>query len=179
MASQVDTGTASLWYFAYGSNMSSEKFTGSRGIVPALTARVFLPGWILAMEIPGFPYSEPAFSSIKPAGHVKAWSALPDVTGVAYWITDHQYRQVIASEGGGTAYTDIEVEAKPLTVGDAAKTGERLKVRTLGSAMSRSPAARPSKRYMVCAGGRTFLQSHVSRCLHVVRFTMLLCGLSR
>ncbi|KAG6988950.1 ABC transporter aclQ [Physcia stellaris] len=148
MASTHDTEPTTLWYFAYGSNMSSQKFTGSRGIVPYLAARVFLPGWVLTMEIPGFPYSEPAFSSIKPAGCLEAWSTQPDVIGVAYRITEHQYRQIIISEGGGTAYAEIEVEAKPLTVDDAAKTGERLKVRTLGSAMSRCPAARPSKRYM-------------------------------
>ncbi|MCJ1352282.1 MAG: hypothetical protein MMC33_002266 [Icmadophila ericetorum] len=55
-----------LWYFAYGSNMSSAKFTGSRGIAPLATARVRVPGWVLALNIPGLPYSEPTFTSITP-----------------------------------------------------------------------------------------------------------------
>ena len=55
-----------IWYLAYGSNMSRAKFTGSRGIVPKKAARVRVPGWTLAMNIPGLPYSEPTFLSVVP-----------------------------------------------------------------------------------------------------------------
>ncbi len=137
-----------LWYFAYGSNMSAAKFIGSRGIQPLDVARVSLPGWILTMEIPGVPYSEPAFSSIRPInGSIDR--LLPEVMGVAYLISDLQYKKVIASEGGGVAYDDISVDAKPVGDEDAKRTGPRPQVRTLGTAMTRHPPALPSKRYMV------------------------------
>ena len=61
-----------VWYLAYGSNMSRAKFTGSRGIVPKATARVRVPGWVLAFNIPGLPYSEPAFTSIVPRAGARA-----------------------------------------------------------------------------------------------------------
>lgn len=147
----TDTFPETLWYFAYGSNMSSAKFTGSRGIVPIDAARVRVPHWELSMEIPGLPYSEPAFSSIKFREPARAENANgPDVVGVAYLITAEQYRHVIASEGGGTAYADIEVAGDGISAEDQKKIGKRRCMRTLGSsAMTRSPAPAPSARYLV------------------------------
>lgn len=139
-----------IWYFAYGSNMSSSKFIGGRGIHPLDVARVRLPCWTMTMEIPGLPYSEPAFSSIRPSEDATD-STVPDVIGVAYLISPDQYRRVIASEGGGIAYSDISVEAVPLTDEDAARTGPGPLVRTLGTILARHPPARPSERYMVRA----------------------------
>lgn len=143
-----DSADQQLWYFAYGSNMSTAKFIGSRGIHPLDIARVWLPGWILTLEIPGLPYSEPAFTSVRPVTDTLEVGA-PSVIGVAYLITLEQHKRVIASEGGGAAYADIWVDALPVADKDATKTGQRLKVRTLGSAITRSPPARPSSRYMV------------------------------
>lgn len=128
--------------------MSTAKFIGSRGIQPLDIARVSLPGWILTMDIPGVPYSEPAFSSIRPVNTLTD-QALSGVIGVAYLITDLQYKRVIASEGGGIAYDDISVDAKPVAHEDAVRTGPQPQVRTLGTAMIRHPPALPSKRYMV------------------------------
>lgn len=140
-----------LWYFAYGSNMSTAKFTGSRGIVPLDKALMRLHGWVLTVEIPGLPYSEPAFSSIRPRPVAKPEAALnPDVVGVAYLITEGQYNRVIASEGGGTAYNDIRLFGR--IIGEE-KRGENasidIPVRTLGAAMIRRPCPVPSARYMV------------------------------
>lgn len=141
-----------LWYFAYGSNMLLSKFTGSRGIVPISSARVRIPGWKLTMEIPGLPYSEPSFGSIVSERIVDVEKSLcPDVLGVAYLITEDQYRQVVASEGGGIAYTNIRVNGEPMDDESEAITGPRVVLRTLGSALSRQPAPSPSKRYMVRA----------------------------
>ena len=137
-----------VWYFAYGSNMSTAKFTGSRGITPLSTARVRLPGWVLTMEIPGTPYSEPSFSSIRPRGCASDLSQV-EVIGLAYLITQVQYHKVIASEGGGIAYNDISLRANPVYAEDEAKTGHSIQVRTLGTAMSRRPCGLPSTRYMV------------------------------
>ena len=141
--------SATLWYLAYGANMSAAKFTGSRGIVPLASARVRVPAWSLAFNIPGLPYSEPCFTSIVPTLSPAPPSPPPDVLGVAYLITQEQYVQVIGSEGGGIAYDDIEVEAVPVGQVDRELVGERVIVRTLGPALRRSPCGRPSRRYMV------------------------------
>ncbi|KAI1435774.1 hypothetical protein GGR50DRAFT_693845 [Xylaria sp. CBS 124048] len=148
---------APVWYFAYGCNMSSAKFTGGRGLVPLDTARVRLPNWVLAMEIPGLPYAEPSFASIvpRPFAHLEERRA-PDVVGVAYLITPAQYRHVIASEGGGTAYTDLCLDGERIDGKDGddndntekEKSRLGIRVRTLGSAMSRHPHPNPSQRYM-------------------------------
>lgn len=143
-----------VWYFAYGSNMSTAKFTGSRGIYPLATARVQVPGWILAFNIPGVPYSEPSFTSIIPRvedGNQENGCSTPNVLGVAYLITQEQYINVQASEGGGIMYTDIELDAVPLTAKDREATGSILKVRTLVVVpmMERAPWPLPSERYMV------------------------------
>jgi hypothetical protein len=153
-----------VWYFAYGSNMSREKFTGSRGIVPLQTARVRVPGWTLAFNIPGMPYSEPAFTSILPREggtgvgssvgcsywfSEKQQGLVPDVLGVAYLITQEQHIQVLASEGGGIAYDDIEVLGVPVGIEDTDITGPSVTLRTLGAAMQRNLFPKPSLRYMV------------------------------
>jgi hypothetical protein len=78
-------------------------------------------------------------------------SLRPDVLGVAYLITEDQYRQVVASEGGGIAYTDIRVTGEPIDEKSEAITGPRVILRSLGSALYRKPAPNPSKRYMVRA----------------------------
>jgi len=137
-----------IWYFAYGSNMSAKKFTDSRGIRPLDTARVRLPGWTMLMNIPGLPYSEPAFSSVVEAKSSEKSSKTPEVIGIAYLITYDQYIRVIGSEGGGTAYSNILVDAEPVSEKDSLRTGPRLVVRTLGTAISRYPPARPSQRYL-------------------------------
>ena len=139
-----------LWYFAYGSNMSSSKFTGGRGIIPISSVRVRIPGWKLVMEIPGMPYSEPSFSSITPHQNIEAEKELPpDVIGVAYLITVDQYRLVVASEGGGIAYYDICLSGEPIDLEARQTVGPQVMLRTLGTALSRQPRPIPSKRYMV------------------------------
>jgi hypothetical protein len=145
--------------------MSSEKFTGSRGIIPLVKARVRVPNWILAFNVPGLPYSEPSFTSIgprkdpitKPLANTEIEKALttsretPDVLGIAYLITQEQYNHVLATEGGGIMYADIELDAVPVTAKDAEATGPALKVRTLVVVpmMKREPWPLPSERYMV------------------------------
>lgn len=142
--------TDAVWYMAYGSNMSSAKFSGSRGIVPINSARVRIPGWTLVMEIPGIPYSEPSFGSIAPRQPSSTEKAqLPDVIGVAYLITLEQYKRVVASEGGGVAYTEICLVGEPVAQEDRDKTGDRVRLRTLGSSLMRRPIPFPSQRYMV------------------------------
>jgi hypothetical protein len=143
--------TQKIWYFAYGSNMSKEVLTGHRGIRPIISARVYLPNWVLEMEIHGMPYSEPSYGSIR-RRHTSDLekSTQPDVAGVAYLITLEQYHRIIASEGGQIAYADVLVLGKPLGPQDLVKTGPELRVRTLASTgFVRHPPPSPSSRYMV------------------------------
>ncbi|PSN67000.1 hypothetical protein BS50DRAFT_634441 [Corynespora cassiicola Philippines] len=136
-----------VWYFAYGSNMSRSKFTGSRGIRPIQVARARIPGWTLTTEIPGTPYSEPAYTSIRPITGTDD-AKTREVIGVAYLITAEQYVHLVASEGGGIAYADIAVPAVPVMDEDSRMTGEKFVVRTLGTILRRDPGASPSARYM-------------------------------
>ncbi|KAF2446657.1 hypothetical protein P171DRAFT_453958 [Karstenula rhodostoma CBS 690.94] len=136
-----------LWYFAYGSNMSAEKFSDDRGIKPLGKLRTTVPGWVLTMSIPGLPYQEPSFSSVRPRAEAETEEIdAPDVVGLAYLITKDQYRRIVGSEGGGIAYRDIELQAEVLD--NHKYPGKILPVRTLAEAMSRSPPPRPSRRYM-------------------------------
>ncbi|MCJ1350345.1 MAG: hypothetical protein MMC33_000326 [Icmadophila ericetorum] len=141
--------------------MSTAKFTGSRGIVPLATMLVRVPGWTLALNIAGLPYSEPVFASIMPTSKrdaegrkvfrlVKEEEEEKDVFGIGYLVTPNQYIHIIGSEGGGIAYRDVEVEAVPIGSGNVEQTGacERIRMRTLGAAMERCPGGRPSERYM-------------------------------
>ncbi|UKZ45836.1 hypothetical protein TrVGV298_000029 [Trichoderma virens] len=100
-----------VWYFAYGSNLSSEIFRAHRGIQPLEAIPVRLPGWSLTFDIYGVPYQEPAFLSISVAvastGKNSNGVALPDVHGTAYLVDRKAYYSIIASEGGGTAYEEI------------------------------------------------------------------------
>ena len=146
----MDEKPGTLWYFAYGSNMSAEKFTGGRGITPLDSAVVRVSGWTLIMEIPGIPYSEPSFGSITKSGHIIAEEGhSPDVVGIAYLITQQQYTAVIASEGGGIVYADIELASEVIDRSTRSRLGTHLSVRTLASAVVRRPPPVPSQRYMV------------------------------
>ncbi|KAF9122749.1 hypothetical protein BGW39_009531 [Mortierella sp. 14UC] len=53
-----------IWYLAYGSNMSPKVLTESRKIHPLETKRVRVPGYWLSMDLGGIPFSEPCFASI-------------------------------------------------------------------------------------------------------------------
>ncbi|OJJ45962.1 hypothetical protein ASPZODRAFT_17392 [Penicilliopsis zonata CBS 506.65] len=138
-----------LWYFAYGSNISHDKFVGSRGIHPLAEAHVRLPGWALEMSIPGFPYREPAFASIQPGRDGHDGKQTIDVQGTAYLVTRAQYASIIASEGGGIAYREVVVWAEALHDEDVQHLGgQRIMVYTLTNAMTRIPQGRASMRYL-------------------------------
>lgn len=143
-----------IWYFAYGSNLSSSIFTGTRKIIPLATKSVSIPGWTLVFDIGGLPYIEPAYASIQPIlgpsnekRDVEKGAPMT-VEGVAYLVTPAQLRSIMASEGGLYAYRRVVLRALPLhpVDGDAAE----LAVVTLVTGEGRTPAGVPSRRYMVC-----------------------------
>jgi hypothetical protein len=47
-----------ILYLAYGSNLSSETFRKTRGIVPISQVNVLVPGLTLTFDLPGLPYLE-------------------------------------------------------------------------------------------------------------------------
>ncbi|KAH8888280.1 hypothetical protein GQ53DRAFT_749209 [Thozetella sp. PMI_491] len=139
-----------VWYFAYGSNMSSTKFAGDRGIVALSTVAARVPRWRLGFLVPGLPYAEPAFGAIEPIPDdgTELASAAPTVQGVLYLITRSQYVQVLASEGGGTAYRAIHVLAEPLSEDNRRRFGARIQAFSLQAHLLRKPAGLASLRYM-------------------------------
>ena len=52
-------------YFAFGSNVNTKTFSAVRGIQPSAACPAVLPGYRLVFNVPGLPYFEPAFASVK------------------------------------------------------------------------------------------------------------------
>jgi len=151
----LDRPTTTIWYLAYGSNLSAQKFIHDRKIQPLKAICVAVPGYVLDMNSAGVPYSEPAFASISPVGNTMQ-EKLAQLIGTSYLLTPDMYAKVIASEGGGIAYKEIEVTAETLpdmvtpTSGPEVQsevTTSPMTVRTLVTLLPRR--ARPSARYMV------------------------------
>jgi len=139
---------SNTWYLAYGSNLSKSKFVHDRGIVPISTAVVAVPGWTLVMNSAGVPYSEPSFASISPVHHIKHEKSV-QLIGTAYELTPEMYKKVLASEGGGIAYAEVEVRAELLVEDGKEKLGAQaatFATRSLVTVLKR--VARPSVRYM-------------------------------
>lgn len=139
---------ADIWYLAYGSNLSTKKFIHDRGINPISSVSVKVPGWTLSMDSAGVPYSEPAFASILPI-HTSGSEKVVQLIGTAYQLSPEMYKKVLASEGGGIAYAEVEVWAEVLKDDkDSARSLlGKLPVRSLVTVLQRK--ARPSVRYMV------------------------------
>ncbi|KAH8703008.1 hypothetical protein GQ44DRAFT_831630 [Phaeosphaeriaceae sp. PMI808] len=156
---KIPRSSDKVWYFAYGSNMSSETFQSHRGIVPLQAIPVRIPGWTLTFDIYGIPYQEPSFSSISRIEQVSgareqwAWAtpSLPVVHGTAYLVSCEDYVSIIGSEGGGSAYEEVELLAErvPGVRGiDTVDGGNMtMHVMTLTRAYGPTIPRLPSKRY--------------------------------
>ncbi len=91
-----------VFYFAYGSNMSSSVFThGFRKIKPITAERAVLNGYRLAFSEPGIPFFEPAYANIENDDEARC-------EGVLYRITPEDMDWLDISEGG-RAYNIINV----------------------------------------------------------------------
>lgn len=150
-----DDKGAPVWYFGYGSNLDSSTFLGRRQIKPLAQRTLVVPGWRLNFEIPGLPYAEPGFGSIRklaPDDDAEV-RRQPDLQGVAYLVTPADCRHIIATEGGSDenrGYAQIQITGQVIGGGAAdEKAGEKedLSVWTL---QARRPRRRclPSVRYM-------------------------------
>jgi len=123
-----DPDTASkdtVFYLAYGSNLSAETFKGVRGIKPLSQVNVHVPELDLTFDLPGLPYLEPCFANTRyripedktPSSdyHKDRWRK--GLVGVVYEVTKADYATIIATEGGGSSYQDIVVDCYEIPAG--------------------------------------------------------------
>ncbi|KAF7959349.1 hypothetical protein EAE96_000969 [Botrytis aclada] len=106
-------------YLAYGSNLSAETFKGKRGIKPLSAVNVHVPTIDLTFDLCGIPYTEPCFTNCQYKKdqsnsprtkdyHKTRWHK--GLVGVVYEVSREDYRTIIATEGGGSAYKQEIVE---------------------------------------------------------------------
>lgn len=121
----------SVWYFAYGANMSTDVLVGRRGIQPLSSEAARLDGYRLVFDQAAIPLIEPCFASIEPA-------AADCVHGVLHELSAESADQVDAFEG--PTYERITVEVH----------GEKSGPVTARTYRTRQPIARllPSRRYL-------------------------------
>lgn len=126
-----------LLYLAYGSNLAAKAFQGRRNIRPLRAINVVVPSLQLVFDLAGIPYVEPCFANtrrrngsslddfgdsekaqlLNPASNVRTADDLgwkKGLVGVAYEVTESDFAHIIATEGGGSSYADIEVDCYPL-----------------------------------------------------------------
>ena len=168
------TQPQTVFYLAYGSNLSSETFQGRRGIRPLSQLNVVVPELGMTFDLAGLPYVEPCFAntkyrnpapssppsasepeksdflpsrSKKPKYHKSRWKK--GLVGVVYEVTKADFAHIIATEGGGASYQDVLVSCYELPAGDNAvpecpKT-ETFKAHTLYSPVYPPGTEPPSK----------------------------------
>jgi len=80
-----------------------------RGIKPIDTKNVVINTHILVFDVFGVPFTEPAMAGIKqmPADH-----SGPSVHGVAYLLSASDYNRLKVSEGAGTGYQEVMLDAE-------------------------------------------------------------------
>jgi 2-hydroxychromene-2-carboxylate isomerase len=128
----------SLWYFAYGSNMSPGTFVERRRMRPLATRWGWLDGYRLSFDLPVGP-GERGCASVTAAPEAR-------VAGVLYRI-DHANAEWLDRTELGYRRIAVEIDADG---------GERIGAFTYQSATSR-PGRRPSRRYLdlLLDGART------------------------
>ena len=174
-----------IWYLGYGSNLNSNVFKGKRKIKPLEERHVLVEGLELTFDLPGLPYLEPRFAncrfttstlsngSTEPRNDEKdpnyverrcdfdfnaPWTGKGALIGVAYLISAEDFARVIKSEGGGSGYKMVSVQAKvfrrKVKPGSGEErfelTGETVNAFTLlaSDETIRKPFGQPSKRYL-------------------------------
>src|SRR6185436_11277275 len=118
-----------VWYFAYGSNMSPATFVGRRGMRPLATRWGWLDGYRLRFDLPIGP-GERGCANVEPAAHAR-------VAGVVYRISHEDAQRLDRTELG---YRRAPVE---VLVDD----GERVAAFTYESSV-RVAGRKPSARYL-------------------------------
>ena len=98
----LDSREKEYWYFAFGSNMSSDVFAKSRGMSPIRKEMARLDGYKLAFDQKGIAIIEPAFASIQVFEKSEVW-------GVLYQLTEADFNRLHYTEGANYQVRSIEV----------------------------------------------------------------------
>jgi hypothetical protein len=125
-ASNVDDDSSRVNYFAYGSNINPSTFQGVRNMKPTASVPCVLRDYELVFNVPGVPYVEPAFASVRAAADVVTH-------GVSHAITLEEWEYLVTTEGSYdvvdvtcTSYTGEEIKCKTLTHRTLPNFGEQL-----------------------------------------------------
>ncbi|WP_446009362.1 gamma-glutamylcyclotransferase family protein [Candidatus Electrothrix sp.] len=121
----------SLYYFAYGSNMSTEVFIGRRKMNPIQKYNVILRDYELVFDQQGIQYIEPCFASLRKKTGARVY-------GVLYELTPQDAEQLHKTENAGYDIEEFEVPV------------DGLGMKTCFTYISRHscPGRNPSQRYM-------------------------------
>jgi gamma-glutamylcyclotransferase len=123
---------ASLWYFAYGSNMSGAILRGRRGLVPLACRPATLPGYQLVFTLPIGP-GERGVANVEPAPGAST-------CGVLYLLSAADCERLDGTEGVPRVYRRHTVEV-------VADDGARIPAFTYHSPF-RTVGRKPSARYL-------------------------------
>lgn len=137
----------SLWYFCYGSNMASSTFIKKRQINPLRSEVAMIKDHVLSFSVLQMPYSEPAMAGIRRRTPNDDRNDVPHVIGVAYQLRKADWARIIATEGGGIAYTAAQMAATLIGIGHEPPIP--VLVWTLVPTIPHSLERLPSARYMV------------------------------
>lgn len=177
-AAPPEAEAATIYYFAFGSNIARKVFQGRRMIRPAESTPAVLHGYKLVFLQPGLPYTEPGFASVEPVPTPSSSNGSaplaappsaaadagagngplerrPDVHGVAHRITPSEWAYVCETEGAASPKGDNRDGGsyKVIEVEVETYDGRRLNVYTLTSAPATVARLRgceplPSQRYL-------------------------------
>ncbi|KAG9301216.1 hypothetical protein G9A89_012599 [Geosiphon pyriformis] len=165
-----------VWYLGYGSNMSSNTFTGRRKVYPSLSFPCFVPSYFLSFDIGGQKYMEPCFANIMrfeppPTGITREYaekvhshcatgtpfiwneknpqaSLPPTLQGVIHRIKLSEYRQILFTEPP-FGWADIKTGYKEIEVECVTYDNEVILAKTLISFPGQErPGSQASERYL-------------------------------
>lgn len=92
-----------IWYLGYGANMNPKCLSDTRKVYPSKSIPCTVPNYELCFTVPGFPYMEPAFASVKRSCEKENGDSSAKMTlhGVVHEVTKDDFVQIQRTEGGG------------------------------------------------------------------------------
>ena len=123
--------TKTLFYFGYGSNMSTQYLIKRRKIIPLESQVACLKDYELIMNMGGPNFLEPSFANIRP-------SKGSTVEGVIHKINDEDLQKIVNTEGEDYQLVKLSVY----------KNGKRKVAYTLIYMTEETKDIPPSKRYL-------------------------------
>ncbi|XCN71329.1 MAG: gamma-glutamylcyclotransferase family protein [Candidatus Electrothrix aestuarii] len=121
----------SLYYFAYGSNMSNEVFIDRRKMNPVQKYNVVLGNYELVFDQKGIQYIEPCFASLRKKIGARVY-------GILYELTPQDAEQLHKTESAGYDIEELEISVDGLGMKKCFTYINR----------DSCPGRKPSQRYM-------------------------------